>query len=99
MAIVLIGWWRGRNNAGTPIFDPIAQMPASSYSAEEAVDFWLDRLFGTSIPPEERQDLVEFMAQGHNATYQLPIAQDEETVERLRAMIALALMTPNFQWR
>ncbi len=96
----LFNWFvERRDDAGNHYFDLFGQMPAASYNAEQAVDFWIGRLFGRSIPSAERGDLVEFLAQGHNPSYQLPLRQDENTAERLRSMVALALMSPPFQWK
>jgi hypothetical protein len=39
------------------------------------------------------------MAQGHNPDYDLPVATDEDVQDRLRSMVALIMMSPDFQWR
>ena len=51
------------------------------------------------MPPADRTEIVEFMAQGHNPDNDLPVAADWGTQERVRSMVALIMMSPSFLWR
>jgi uncharacterized protein (DUF1800 family) len=73
-----------------------AQMPATVTTPEAIVDFWAQRILGRSLPPGERDPIVQFMASGRNPAYDLPAA---EIAERLRFMVGLIFMAPSFQWR
>ena len=68
-------------------------------SANEIVDFWLDRILGRLMAAADRDQLVDFMAAGHNPDFDLPLATDEETQDRLRSLVGLIFMTPDFLWR
>ncbi len=80
-------------------FDLLGQTPAGVRSAQDLVDFWTDRILGRPAAPAEEAELVDFMAQGHNPSFDLPLDTDEATQDRLRALIALILMAPSFLWR
>jgi len=80
-------------------FDLLGQTPAGVRSAQALVDFWSERILGRPLPTDEEQKLVAFMAQGENPLDDLPLDTDWETQERLRALVALILMTPSFLWR
>jgi hypothetical protein len=77
----------------------IAQTPAGVRSANQLADFWIDRIYGRSIPTEERLEIVDFMAQGHGPDFALPLDSDEDTRDRLRSMVGLLFMAPSFLWR
>jgi uncharacterized protein (DUF1800 family) len=79
--------------------DVVAMTPPDQRTSNEIVDYWIDRIYGRTIPAAERQSLVAFMAQGHNPTYDLPLDTDDDTRERLRALVALMFMSPSFLWR
>ena len=46
----------------------------------------------------DRDEIVEFMAQGINPDFDLNLA-DEDTRERVRSMVGLIFMSPEFLWR
>ncbi len=73
-----------------------AQMPVQYTTAESIVDFWALRILGRSLPPEERDPIVDFMAYGHSPSSGLPA---EDIADRLRFMVGLIFMAPSFQWR
>jgi hypothetical protein len=79
--------------------DVLAQMPGSVRTANEIADFWIDRVLGRPMPAADRAKIVEFMAQGHNPNFDLPLDTDWDTQERLRSMVALICMSPMFLWR
>ncbi len=39
------------------------------------------------------------MAQGHNPNFDLPLDTDDDTKDRLRALVALIFMTPSFLFK
>ncbi len=49
----------------------LAQTPAGVRTANEIADFWIDRVLGRPMPPADRLEIVEFMAQGHNPDFDL----------------------------
>jgi len=51
------------------------------------------------MPAADREEIMEFMAQGHHPDNDLPVANDWDTQERLRSMVALIFMSPSFLWR
>ena len=76
--------------------DLLAQTPASLRTPTALADFWIQRLLGRAIPEDQRQVIVDFMAQGRNPRFDLPTDQIED---RLASMVQLILMSPAFQWR
>jgi uncharacterized protein (DUF1800 family) len=81
---------------GTSI-DLLNQMPTSNRTAHQIADFWIDRILGRAMHPvENRDEIVEFIAQGRNPDLDLP---QEEINDRLPRMVALILMGPDFQLR
>ncbi len=79
--------------------DVVGQTPGGVRTANEIVDFWIDRVLGRPMTPSDRLELVDFMAQGHNPNFDLPLGSDWDTQERLRSMVALICMSPSFLWR
>ncbi len=77
----------------------LAQTPPEVRSAEALTDFWTDRIIGYPIDPRERQEIIEFMAQGFNPVFDLPVDSDEQIQDRVRAMVGLIFMSPAFLWR
>lgn len=84
---------------GHYFFDVLGQTPAGVRSAREIATFWADRILGRSLPTEEEDEIIAFMAAGYNPDLDLPLATDEDTQDRLRAMVALLFMSPSFLWR
>ncbi len=70
--------------------------PPALKKPTDLVDGWSNLLLGRALPDNERQPIVDFMANGHNSTFDLP---DSEIKERLPFMIGLIFMAPSFQWR
>jgi uncharacterized protein (DUF1800 family) len=87
------------DDAGVNRLDVLAQTPAGARTANQLADFWIGRVFGRSLPGMERHEIVEFMAQGHNPDFALPLDSDVDTQDRLRAMVGLIFMSPSFLWR
>ncbi|HRW09482.1 MAG TPA: DUF1800 domain-containing protein [Caldilineaceae bacterium] len=70
--------------------------PASVKTPNAVVNYWAQRLLGYSLPANEQQSIVEFLAAGRNPDLDLP---DDQLVERLPYAIGLIFMAPAFQWR
>jgi uncharacterized protein (DUF1800 family) len=77
----------------------LGQTPAATRTANELADFWINRILGRPMPAAERHEVVEFMAQGHNPDFALPLDSDGDTQDRLRSMVGLIFMSPSFLWR
>ncbi len=69
----------------------------SAKTPVEIVDFWYRRLLGRAPEAETETELVDFMAQGFNPNFD--VDDSDETEQRVLALIALILMSPEFQWR
>lgn len=76
--------------------DVVGQMPGSITTANEIADFWIGRILGRTIDATQRTRIVDFMRGARSATFSLPA---DEVKERLPRMVALILMSPEFQWR
>ncbi len=77
----------------------LGQTPAGFRTSNELADFWINRVLGYPMPAAERQEIVDFMAQGHNPDFDLPLDSDDDTQDRLRSMVGLIFMSPAFLWR
>ncbi|MBN8212030.1 MAG: DUF1800 domain-containing protein [Xanthomonadales bacterium] len=89
-----------------PILD-LTRSNVSSWTANNLVDFWCQRILGGLPVASRRQTLVAFMAQNGTAT---EVIADTDTwaasnpkvhynQQRLRSMVALILMSPEFMSR
>ena len=87
------------DDADNHLLDVVGQTPTGVRTANELADFWMDRVLARPMPAAERAEIVEFMAQGHNPSYDLPVDSDGGTQERLRSMVSLIFMSPSFLWR
>ncbi|MCP4662289.1 MAG: DUF1800 domain-containing protein [bacterium] len=79
--------------------DVFGQTPAGVRSAHDLVTFWAERILGRPPAAAEQEELIDFMAQGHNPHFDLPLDSDDNVRDRLRALIALIFMSPSFHWR
>ena len=77
----------------------------SSWTANNLVDFWSVRLLGYALPAARRQVLVKFMAQNGNPatdviantdTWSANDLKKHYNQQRLRSMISLILLSPEF---
>lgn len=75
----------------------LAQTPAHIRSANALADFWIHRILNRLISPADRDQIVQFMAQGVNPDFDLNF-NDSDTQDRLRAMVGLILMSPDYLW-
>ncbi len=95
----LVNWLVDEETDDVHLADIVGQTPPGVRSANDLADFWIDRVLSRPMPPAERTEIVELMAQGYNPDLALPLDTDEDTRERLRAMVGLILMSPAFLWR
>ena len=84
------------DGGGNYRLDMLAATPPAVRSAHDLVDFWIDRVLGRTMSAAARQELVEFMAQGVNPDFDLPLDTDPELQSRLQAMVGLIFMAPEF---
>lgn len=83
-------WWNGTFQP----FDPVAAMPAGTRTPGAVTDFWIQRILGRPISAEAREELVLFLASGRNPEMELLFDTDEIAAERLWALVALLMMSP-----
>lgn len=96
----LLNWFVDTENASQVWrLNVLAQTPSTVRSANEVVDFWIDRIYGRAISAADRDELVDFMAAGHNPDFDLPLSTDADTETRLRSLVGLMFMAPEFYWR
>ena len=95
----LLNWLTSDKSPEDEFYTDLVGQTGIGHSATALVDYWIDRIFGYPISAEERDELVEFMAQGYNPAYELPVDTNTETQDRLRALVALIMMMPSFQQR
>ncbi|MCH9648694.1 MAG: DUF1800 domain-containing protein [Deltaproteobacteria bacterium] len=88
-----------RDDSDVYLLDILGQTPPGVRSANALVDFWTDRVLGRPLEPSDRTELVEFMAQGFLPDLDLPLDSDEAIQTRLRALVGLIFMSPEFLWR
>ncbi|MDA8018523.1 MAG: DUF1800 domain-containing protein [Thermoanaerobaculia bacterium] len=81
-----------------PIIDALGQTPGWARSTNELVDYWTERILGRPMEMIDRLQIVQFMSQGINPDLDLNL-NDEDTADRLRSMIGLIFMSPDFLWR
>ncbi|MEM6793454.1 MAG: DUF1800 domain-containing protein [Acidobacteriota bacterium] len=96
IANMLLGIW----NEATEFwyFDLFERTPPSVRSPEAIVDHWSGEVLGRALPAGERQPLVSFMAQGADPTE--PLDWNRWVAgERLRAAVAMILMSPTFLFK
>lgn len=79
--------------------DVVGQTPSGLRTATELVDYWINRIFFRPISAIDRQEYIDFMAQGFSPDIDLPIDSSSSTADRLRSMVGLMFMAPDFLWR
>jgi uncharacterized protein (DUF1800 family) len=102
----LAGWLVDQRDEANP--DPDAyrldvlaatqSLPAGQRSPNAIADFWIGRAFGRTLDPAVRAQVVTFLAQGASPATDLNLASSS-VKSRLRSMVALLLMTPEFLYR
>ncbi|MEM9774559.1 MAG: DUF1800 domain-containing protein [Chloroflexota bacterium] len=79
--------------------DILGPTPSDKRTAEELADYWIERILGRTMDSADRQEVVDFMGNGFNPDYELPLDDDQSTQERLRMMVALICCAPDFYWK
>jgi len=76
--------------------DILGTTPGNVRTSTALADFWIDRILQRPLSAADRQDVIEFMAQGFNPDFELPLDSNTSLQDRLRAMVGLIFMTPSF---
>jgi uncharacterized protein (DUF1800 family) len=77
--------------------DVYAATPREVRTADGVVDFWLRRILGFEVADATRRSLVEFMAQGFDPSFDL--GDSDSTISRIRALVSMVFMIPEYQQR
>ncbi len=94
----LINFVAGLELDGWRPCDPAASTPDEVRTATGLADYWIDRALLRNIDEQPRQEIIGFMAQGTNPDRDLDLDTWQNS-ERLRSMVGLILMSPEFHWR
>ncbi len=110
MSWKLLNWLTEATDAGGAPLMPVlaitrAGVAASNWTATRLVDFWCQRILGYLPTAERRQTLIAFMAQNGNPQSYVIADTDEWSAndlkrhynqQRLRSMVSLILLSPEF---
>ena len=107
----MLNWPTETNDDGgaplCPVLAP-SRSRVASWTAVNLVDFWSQRLLGRVLTGQRRQQIVGFMAQdGDPASYVIEDTDSRASTDmkrhynqqRLRSMVSLILMSPEFMSR
>lgn len=95
----LVGWMIDfQNSSDVHYIDVVGDTPAGVRSTNELVDHWIVKVLNRQMLSSDRQILVNFMSQGINPDFDLDLT-DENTADRLRSLVGLIFMSPDFLWR
>ncbi|HVK51479.1 MAG TPA: DUF1800 domain-containing protein, partial [Pseudoxanthomonas sp.] len=106
----LLNWMTETSNGSSPLSPILAttRSGVSSWTANNLVTFWCNRLLGYQPDAARKQTLVNFMAQNGNAGSYVIADTDawagndlkaHYNQQRLRSMVSLILMSPEFMSR
>ncbi len=75
-----------------------AAFPGLPHSATsvQLVDLWVDKVFRRAIEPAQRDELIDFMAQGNSPNLALNLDASSTVRSRVRALVGLIFMLPEF---
>ena len=85
-------WWED------PAMDLLGQTPNDLVTANQIVDFWVNRILGGEMPSHERQQLVDFLRWDRGPDAALDFDYPWEAPDRLRMMVGMIFMSPSFLW-
>jgi uncharacterized protein (DUF1800 family) len=104
-----LNWFTEANDGGVPLAPILATtrtgLPAAQWTATKLVDFWCRRVLGYLPVAARRQELIAFMAQNGDPNAYVIADNDEWAAsdlkrhfnqQRLRSMVSLILMSPEF---
>ncbi|MEM9552722.1 MAG: DUF1800 domain-containing protein [Acidobacteriota bacterium] len=95
----LVGWMIDFEDSQGDFYLPVvAATPAGVRTPNELADYWIDRILGRPMAPEARDEIVDFIGEGINPDFDLNLS-DPDTADRLRAMVGLIMMSPDFLYR
>jgi hypothetical protein len=86
------------NHDGYPPIDVVGMTPPELECAEELADYCIERILGGPVDGATRTEIVAFMAQGRLPSVPLD-RQDEWVQDRMRALVGLILISPDYLWR
>jgi len=99
----LIMSWRALNrfsesthDGGGKVLDVIGETPDGVRSAAQLADYWIERVLGRPMSSEGREEIVSFMGSGTNPDLPLVLDGESDASGRLRAVVALITMAPEF---
>lgn len=101
----LVQTWRMLNricdfdSGGVFALNILGHTPAARKSANQLASLWIGRVFGRAMDEEFTQEIVQFMAQGRDPDVDLQLQAHGSVQNRLRTMVALLGITPDFYWR
>ncbi len=95
----MFNWLVDEEDEGQYFLDILGSTPASLRTAPQLADYWIERLLGRPMSTSDRREIVDFMAQGRGPEIDLRWDVNERVQERLRSMVALIAMSPEFFWR
>ena len=94
-----VGWLVDFDDSNDNFYmNVLGQTPSNVRSANALADYWIDRVLNRPMAAADRTHVVQFMAQGVNPDFDLNWG-DEDIRDRVRSMVALILMSPDFLWR
>ena len=73
-----------------------AAYPTHQVPPNQLVDLWIARVFGRPIAVAARDELVDFMAQGGGPSIPLNLDASSSTRARVRSLVGLMFMLPDF---
>ena len=79
-------------------FDPVSDTPDGVRTSNALADFWIQRLLGRPMKTEDRKEIVAFLSVGRDPEIPFSLA-DDAVQRRVRTMIGLIGMSPEFYWR
>ncbi len=96
----MVNWMTSSRDSNDVYMMPILQdTPPNVVTANQLADFWIDRLLNRPLSADERKEVVDFMGAGSNPDLALDLAGDTSVQDRLRSMVGLILLSPEFLWR
>jgi len=96
----LANWLIDKKIGDTLAIDVIGQAPQTEQSATQIVDYWLSELIGyIGIDETGRLEMINFMADGGDPDLLLDFPFDDTVRNRVRSLIALIHMSPEFQMK
>ncbi len=95
--------WRALNrfsesthDGGERVLDVLGETPADVRSANRLADYWILRILGRDMSPAGRDEIASFIGAGTNPDLDLKLDGESTASVRLRAMVAVITMSPEF---